>query len=217
MKRTPRSSLIAVGLASVLAVGAGVTAYASGDFERYGKGRHFEFMLEQADKDGDGGLSRSEIDAFRAETFQSFDSDGDGALTPGEMRTGMMGRMFDRIDDDGDGMLSREEFANMTPRRGGGMGWGMHQGYHGHGYHYNDDDDDDEYERRGEHHRGYGMMGGARGMMGGMMGRGFGWMDRDEDGRLSSDEAASMVDRMFERHDDNDDGIIQRDEMGCRW
>ncbi len=78
------------------------------------------------DADGDGALTREELQARGAERFAAQDSDGDGALSRAELLAGMSARMESRIDriieqrdQNGDGLLQEAE---MTPREGGRAG-----------------------------------------------------------------------------------------------
>jgi Ca2+-binding EF-hand superfamily protein len=89
-------------------------------------------MLMRADSDGDGRVTRAEVDAMRAdmtarmaeriadheqhanEEFLAMDADADGAVTEEEARA----HAFGRIDTNGDLLLSREELRDgMRHRR----------------------------------------------------------------------------------------------------
>lgn len=196
MKRTARSTLITAGIAGAMLAGASVAAIAHGDGDGH-RARHFDHMLERADTDGDGALSRTEIEAHRDALFAEFDRDDDGQVSRDEMRAGMVDRLFARVDGDGDGMVSRDEFAAMAER--------MHDGRR-HGGSRDDDDRDDDDRHHGYHH-------GSKGGGHAMLGRGFHRMDRNDDGAVDRDEAARMTERMIERFDDDGDGRITREEM----
>lgn len=82
--------------------------------------------LESYDTDGDGLITRAEIETRRAERFAAADADGDGALSPAELvamqeairaevQVARATRAIARMDDDGDGLLSSEELAQRTP------------------------------------------------------------------------------------------------------
>lgn len=74
-------------------------------------------MFGMLDSDGDGQITREEVEAFRADRFATFDADGDGALTEEEWIAGhetlardRMNRRFGQLDGDGDGTVSADEF-----------------------------------------------------------------------------------------------------------
>lgn len=84
-----------------------------------------EEMFAQIDADGDGKVTRDEMEAFRAARFAAADSDEDGKLSQDEMtaardtrRIERMRGMVARMDTDGDGLLSAEELAAGQPQRG---------------------------------------------------------------------------------------------------
>ncbi|TKD13879.1 histidine kinase [Rhodobacter capsulatus] len=83
-----------------------------------------QFDFKAFDKDGDGKLTRAEVQAGRAERVKGIDTDGDGLLSAEEMiaadltleKTRIEARIKDRIaaqDADGDGKLSAAEM--MVP------------------------------------------------------------------------------------------------------
>ncbi len=84
-------------------------------------------LLERADSNGDGRISRAEHDAVRVERagriakwaddmFVELDADGDGYVTAAEAQRGA----FERLDRDGDGYIDAGEFGRMRDRRPGG-------------------------------------------------------------------------------------------------
>ena len=110
---------------------------------------------QAADADQNGYIDRNEAQALPpiAERFEQLDGDGDGKLTPDEMRSSMQDRMqaidadqdgyidraeaeaglprvarfFDRLDANSDGKLSTEEMQQARSRfsgRGRRGGWG---------------------------------------------------------------------------------------------
>lgn len=93
--------------------------------EARGPGHGFgQIDFETLDADGNGEISKSELEARAAARFDTVDADGDGKVTASELETAMqrqnsnrVARMIERMDQDGDGALNREE---MRPRRGGG-------------------------------------------------------------------------------------------------
>ncbi|MDW4496621.1 EF-hand domain-containing protein [Sulfitobacter sp. D35] len=109
------STLLAAGLAATLAVTA-QSAVAS-----EGRG-HFR----QLDADGDGKVTRGEMQARGKARMQDADTDNDGFLTRDEMiaaasarATGMVDAMLKRVDTDGDGRLSEAELLAGAEARGG--------------------------------------------------------------------------------------------------
>ncbi|MGM0586456.1 MAG: hypothetical protein ACQEUZ_17555 [Pseudomonadota bacterium] len=82
------------------------------------RGGHGMRMMERADADGDGRVTREEAADFRAEQMESFDADGDGSLSLeefGAMHAAharpMMVDRFQAFDDDGDGQVTESEMA----------------------------------------------------------------------------------------------------------
>lgn len=75
-----------------------------GGFERgHAMGGHMMSMFETFDGDGDGKLTQGEIDNARKDRFAAFDGDGDGKLTLQEYQAlwldAMRSRMVDRFQD----------------------------------------------------------------------------------------------------------------------
>lgn len=113
--------------ALVVAMGtAGVaSAHGKGFGERGDRGPRFGEMFEQIDANGDGKITKEEIDAFRQARFDASDADGDGKLSAEEMMAARDARRMERfksmvgtLDKDGDGLLSAEELAAGAERRG---------------------------------------------------------------------------------------------------
>ena len=84
-------------------------------------------MVAELDLNGDGNISKSEIDAKKAAKFTEADQTGDGVLTFEEFEAHALAekarreaqrreRMFARLDSDGDGVVSEAEFGEA---RGG--------------------------------------------------------------------------------------------------
>ena len=87
------------------------------------------YAVDQTDKDA----MHAAMAAKRAEIFAQADTDGDGALTPGEfatfrqlMQTERQNRFFAKADANGDGKVTLDELANARAQfrhgRGGGCG-----------------------------------------------------------------------------------------------
>lgn len=68
--------------------------------------------LMQADADGDGAISRQELDAVGMKRFRQLDRDGDGLISVQEY-LGQDDRMFVRLDRNRDGLIQAQEL----PRR----------------------------------------------------------------------------------------------------
>lgn len=115
MKNT---GFIALVLVSGMTVGAGA-AFAKPGF---GLGPSFGDL----DADGNGEVTRQEIEAMAERRFTEADTDGDGALTLDEMQAHARkkaderaARMLDRLDTNGDSRLTSDELPE--PRRSGQM------------------------------------------------------------------------------------------------
>ena len=132
MKRNTKIAIAAgaVVLAGVAAVATTTQAhrsyhseygYSHGGYGHHGKGRHDGrhgggAMMERFDVDGDGRITRAEIDQVRDERLKQFDADQNGALSLDEfeglwldfVRERMVDR-FQSLDDDGDGQVTQAE------------------------------------------------------------------------------------------------------------
>lgn len=114
------SSFIAV----IVAV-AGVAV--SGAALAKGGGHHGPKMsFEEIDADGNGEVTKAELDALKDARFAAADSNGDGVLSLEEMQVRAQdqaakraARMLERFDKNGDGGLSKDELPQ--PRRAGKM------------------------------------------------------------------------------------------------
>lgn len=189
---TRKTTLTMVSLLS-LTLAAGVAI--AGPHGERGQGMGHGMMMpsfEELDTNGDGKITREEMDARRLERIKAMDPNGDGVITLDEMKAhaGDMARqraeqmaekMFTNLDADKDGKLSAAEAlaGRMGGKRGADKMFGMV-----------DRDDDgaiskDEFDRaaermqkmRGEGGRGEGRKGmhgegGRMGEHGGMQGKG---------------------------------------------
>ncbi|MEL6317581.1 MAG: hypothetical protein AAFR16_08085 [Pseudomonadota bacterium] len=119
-----------------------------------------ERRFDEVDADGDGSVTRAEIDAWRAARFERIDANGDGALDaeelvrdrlrrraerrirrldqnedgvlqPNEMPD-RMGRLFDRADLDENGAVTKTEL-RLARKRGRGDRDGMRRRWRGDG------------------------------------------------------------------------------------
>ncbi len=92
------------------------------------RGGRAMMMLQQFDADGNGALTRAEIEAVRDDAYDRFDADGDGALTLDEFegywaefsRPRMVDR-FQQFDEDGDGRITAAEVDERIDRM---FAWG---------------------------------------------------------------------------------------------
>ena len=86
--------------------------------------------FSELDVNGDGAITRSDIEAAAQARFADADTDGNGALSEAELKAQAMARaddraaaqstrMLNRLDADGDGALSIDELHDAGGRRGG--------------------------------------------------------------------------------------------------
>jgi len=127
MKRTTFATLIG---AAALVIAVPFAAQAERGQGRHGgpDGEH----MKAVDTNGDGEISKEEVQAFRATVFNAADANQDGALTLDEMiahhetmeaqrKAERQARMFEKLDADGNGTVSAAEFAarpTMKDHRG---------------------------------------------------------------------------------------------------
>lgn len=126
MKRTPliaAATLIAVASTAVIA-----TARDRGDAPREGRGGPV-MLLERFDTNGDGAITKEEMQGAAAAHFAEADTNGDGMLSAGEMaaaaesrraerQADRIAKRIERSDTDGDGMLSLQEATAAAEGRG---------------------------------------------------------------------------------------------------
>lgn len=188
--KTHTKIVLSAGLGLAALAGLVGAALAHGD-GRGGFAGHpmMQRMMQEADANGDGAVTREEMQAFHQSRFADFDADGNGKLEWAEMRAGMRDQMFSLLDADGNGQISRDEFDAVHQAPGGQdgrmMGGHMMGGHMMGGGRMTSDDDM-------HHRRGYGMM----------------RFDENEDGAIDREEAARMTERMFEWMDRDGDGRV---------
>ncbi len=109
-------------LATVVAAAFGSAAIAGPGTGSGGPAQQLLEAFDRIDTDGNGQLSKAEIEAARQARFKAADTDGDGALSQAELTAllekeaaARAARMMARRDANGDGKLSPEE---MGPAAG---------------------------------------------------------------------------------------------------
>ncbi|MCI4590340.1 calcium-binding protein [Sphingobium sp. BYY-5] len=150
-------------------------------------------LMEQADTNKDGKISKAELTAALEARFAKLDVDHDGQLTRKDRdlrRQQRLDERFAALDTDKNGQISKAEFtagyqARAEKRAEGG-------GPEGRGW-------------RGRRHGGPG-----RGMMHGGPG-GFG--DADKDGTVTKAEFMARPLALFDKADTNKDGFVTADEL----
>lgn len=168
---------------SRLALGTALIALLAGGALAAGKGDHGGMggmggrmggaaMLAQLDTDGDGKISRAELEAHRAAEIARMDPDGDGRIGRAEFVEGhraaaaeraaaAAGARFAALDANGDGVLSAAE----VMRGGGPLAMFDRLDRNGDGMLGSEDAHDDD-DRGGREHRAEGRHGHGRGWFG---------------------------------------------------
>lgn len=84
-----------------------------------------KMSFETLDADGNGEVTKAEMEAHKAARFSASDSNSDGKLSAEELvaqaqkhAAKRVEKMISHLDSDGDGMLSAEEMANRGGRHG---------------------------------------------------------------------------------------------------
>lgn len=152
-------------------------------------------------KDDDGKRGGRDRGVNIERMLERLDTNGDGGISLEEVKAHQT-ELFGKVDADANSALTEEEFgmireirqAERDANRPASSGTDM---------------------AARDHKRG-GDRGGMRGsdMRGPDMQRmGFERIDADNSGSVSLDEFTAMADKMFERFDRNDDGVINQDDM----
>ena len=99
----------------VMAIGSGAALAQPG--KTAPRGPQYPGWFDLLDRDGDGVVTKAELEQLQSERFQRMDTDGDGVLSAEELYQGLQReraeRMHRRLDRDGDGRVSLEEFSAM--------------------------------------------------------------------------------------------------------
>lgn len=108
---------IRITVTAILAGGAitGIAVVSPAQAERRGG------LFERLDRNGDGVVEQSELDARRAEAFDKLDVDGNDSVSREEFMA-RESRAMKRFDADGDGRITREEVAARRHMRSGKHG-----------------------------------------------------------------------------------------------
>lgn len=120
MSHSLKAAILAGGLMTLT---GGFVAFAD---HHGGPGEHSS-RLEAVDTDGDGNVTRAEIDAQRAEKFSQADANGDGSVSFSEMesfreaerarrKAEAAQRRFEKMDADGDGAIGPDEFGSRADK-----------------------------------------------------------------------------------------------------
>ena len=144
------------------------------------------------DANGDGVMTRAEVQAQVAERFAKADANGDGTLNEAD-KAARTGQMFDKIDTDKNGSISRAEFIAAHS----GMG-SDHEGM-----------DHGKMDGPGKDRPG---MAGRRMGAGGGGGRMLRMADANNDGAITRAEATDAALKSFDRMDANKDGQVTKTE-----
>ncbi|WP_417523201.1 EF-hand domain-containing protein [Marinovum sp.] len=125
-----RNTLVGTALVAAIALSLPATsALAKGGMGGMGGGAALQF--EHFDQNGDGSLTREEMQDVRKAHFNMVDTNGDGELSADELKAGAdarrearFARMVERLDTDGNGTISAAEMeaGKDGMRKGGKMG-----------------------------------------------------------------------------------------------
>lgn len=184
-----RIFLATVSLAAVAAFTLPAAAQGPGGMGGKGDPAMMKEHLATLDADGDGTLSEAEVKAHRDAMFGAIDTNQDGVLSQDEMtahhdamRATMearsVDRMFETFDANNDGLISREEVVAGKEAK------------------------------RAEMQARWAGRKGARGDKPDFRGKRFARMDTDGNGTISKDEFEDQPMMMFERFDEDGDGVV---------
>ncbi|KAA1185768.1 calcium-binding protein [Rhizobium tropici] len=199
------------GLSAGLLVGAAAQASfaAQGDEARGGHGGRWHGprfspeivyvrMLKQFGQPGDTKVTKDEVKTGVDKIFDQIDTNHDGEITPGELRTYRQERI--------------KEWKVERAKADGDQGNNQAQNDQSKGDQTEADNNGDNNGPR--RHRPHGRFMHEAGMMRGMMM--FHRIDKDENGQISKQEAEDAASKLFDRMDRNHDGVISLDDMPNR-
>lgn len=154
----------------------------------------FVRMLKQFDTNKDGQISKQEGTDGTDKIFNAIDTNNDGSLTPGEIRTYRQAQVKAMRDQRRQGAdTGTDDAASAAPETA-------------------DNGDQARPDRPDRDGRRW-MRHGGRFMQASMMMR---RIDSDENGQVSKQEATAAADKLFTRMDRNKDGVISIDDMPDR-
>lgn len=215
-----------LGTAAALALAMAIPVVSQAAAGKAGPGAH---LFQQADKDGDGFVSKAEMTAASEARFTQADADGDGVLTKDEMeaahekmrqkfdaRRGDPAERFAKADADGNGKLTLDEMkaaaaARMTENGKGEELPARHTARMEKFFNAADADGDGaltQEEMQTAHEKMQKRFGEKKGKRGDFFGR----LDADDDGQVTKAEFVAGGDKMFEHLDRNGDGKIEPGE-----
>lgn len=150
----------------------------------------FVFMLKNFDTNKDGKITADEAKAGADTMFAAIDTDKDGSITPKEMRAyhkakmeSMRAAMKAKADDKAGDDMGPPD-GDEGPDGAPPPKHGWHKGHHGKGH--------------------------GRGMMGPGMMR---FLDTDENGQVSKEEAENAAAKLLKQMDTNGDGVVSIDDF----
>lgn len=113
-----KKTLVAAAVAALAIVAGGVAVAQQSPDRPHARGM-------RADADADQRISQAEFVAARVDRLAAADANGDGSVTPDEMRAAAQARhaqragaQFDRLDADNNGSISKAEFEARREGRG---------------------------------------------------------------------------------------------------
>lgn len=216
-----RAALAALGATFLVGALAPASFAAPGRHERDGMGPRggvmqelvFVRLLKEADTNKDGKISKDEVAAWEVKLFEAADANKDGNVTPGELRQYHKARMDEvreqrKAERAENGQPKPDDQAKgpdaPPPGPDGKPGHGPKHGGHremADGRHGRNDGGRDDWDSP---RKGPGMMPGAALIR---------FVDTDENGQISKEEAANAATKLFDRMDHNKDGVISIDDI----
>ena len=166
-------------------------------------------IADEADKDGDGKISREEFLANPGHDFDELDKDGDGFLDRGERKNSGFSmrsefhwdseahaRLMEELDEELS-MLDERIAEAMERLEDTNFDWHGEFEFDGLDFHFKDFGDD--------HDRFFSFGWLGRELMEGL--------DDNQDGQVTRDEFVGQREQLFDRLDENKDGVLDEDEL----